>query len=249
LNSNLSHYAYNYKGKVEEGFVTSLKAVETAEISGDIYSRAVGQVYHGVSCFYKGYFTESIEHLLKAIDLCESIQSLSFSAVAHQALGYVYFETGDYKKSQTHHQQSIMIRQQSRQVPSCVNQNKIALARALQAAGSTDLDMPLLVQLLKASKVKSYYGIMARHIGDILFHLGEAHFPEAEFWLQEAISHHEQQQMKWDLARDYVVFAQFLRSQGRTAGGKTYLDRSLALFNECGAEGWCRVVEAGWVQG
>ena len=117
LNSNLSHYAYNYQGKVEEGFETSLKAVETAEISGDIYSRAVAQVFHGVSCFYKGYFTLSIEHLLKGIDLCERIQSNTFLAIAHQALGYVYFETGDYKKSQKHHQQCIMIREHSGLVP------------------------------------------------------------------------------------------------------------------------------------
>ncbi len=248
LNSNLSHYAYNYQGKVEEGFETSLKAVETAEISGDIYSRAVAQVFHGVSCFYKGYFTLSIEHLLKGIDLCERIQSNTFLAIAHQALGYVYFETGDYKKSQKHHQQCIMIREHSGLVPSCTNQNRIALARVLQAAGSTDLDVPLLVQLLKASKVKLYYGIMARHLGDIFFHMSEAHFSDAEFWLQEAIFHHEQQQMRWDLARDHAVFAQFLRSQGREAEGKAYLDRSLALFNECGAEEWCRVVETGCAQ-
>ncbi len=32
MNSYLSYYAYNYQGNVEEGFVTSLKALEIAEM-------------------------------------------------------------------------------------------------------------------------------------------------------------------------------------------------------------------------
>ncbi len=80
VNSDLSYYAYNYQGKVEEGFATSLKALEIAEISGDIYSRAVGNVFHGISCFYKGFFAAAEDHTLKGVDLCERIQLHSFSA-------------------------------------------------------------------------------------------------------------------------------------------------------------------------
>ncbi len=66
---------------------------------------------------------------------------------------------------------------------------------------------------------------------------------EAESWLQAAILSHEQLGMKWDLASDYMIFAQFLKLQGRACRGEGLFDKSLTLFNDCGAEGWCRRIE------
>ncbi|MBI4963822.1 MAG: AAA family ATPase [Desulfomonile tiedjei] len=249
MNSNLSHYAYNNQGKVEEGFGTSLKALEIAEISGDIYSKAMAYVCHGLSCFYKGFFTAAEEHLLKGIDLSERIQLNSFLAIGHQGLGYAYFEIGDYKKSRTHYRQAILFRQRVGIYPSCVNLNKMALARAARAAGEREFDLPSLVQLLRSNKSRLYYGRMARHLADILFHLGEPHFAEAESWIQAAIVSHEELEMKWDLASDYMVFGQFLKMQGRAAEGKECLLKSLLLFKECGAEGWHRRIETGCAEG
>ena len=124
----------------------------------------------------------------------------------------------------------------------------MALARAVLAAGQTDLDIPSLVQLLKTNKSKLYYGMMACHLADILFHLGKTHFEKAESWLQEAILNHEQRGMKWDLARDWMVFAEFLKLQGRSEEEKDYLTKALRLFSQCGAEGWCRKIETGCTQ-
>jgi hypothetical protein len=123
--------------------------------------------------------------------------------------------------------------------------NKIALARVACVARGTDLDMAALEQLVRSNRVRMYYGIMARHLGEIFYHQGTAHFEEAESWLQAGILHHEQHGMKWDLARDYLVLAQFRKLQGRALEEKNYLAKSLALFNECGAEGWCRRLEEG----
>ncbi len=240
LNSYLSYYAYNYQGKVEEGFVTSLKALELAEMSGDILSRAMAYVCHGISFYYKGYFTAAEEHLVKGVDLCERIHLHSFLAIAHQVLGYAFFETGDYKKSQTNYHQAIQVRQQTKVFPSCVNLNKVALARAGLAEGKTDLDIASLLELLRTNKLKLYHGTMARHLAEILYHLGQTHFAEAESLIQAAILHHEQLGMKWDLANDYVAFAQFLKLQGRATKEGDYLCKAALLFETCGAEGWSR---------
>jgi class 3 adenylate cyclase/tetratricopeptide (TPR) repeat protein len=248
MNSNLSYYAYNYQGNVAEGFVTSLKALEIAESSGDIFSRALAYACHGISFFYKGVFTAAEEHLLKGIELCDRIQLHSFSAIAHQSLGYAYFEMGDYDKSQTHHQKAILARQLSGIFPSCINLNKMAQSRAALAAGETHWDIPSLEQLVRTNKLKLYHGIMARLLAGILIHLGEAHFAEAESLFQAAILSHEQLGMKWDLASDYMTFAQFLKLQGRAAGAEDYLSKALLLFDECGAEGWCRKIETGCVE-
>ena len=223
--------------------------MEIAEISGDILSRAVAYVCHGISCFYKGFFTAAEEHLLKGVDLCERIQSHSVSAMGHQALGYAYFEKGDYKKSQIHYDKAILFRKRTGIFPSCLNLNRMALARAVLAAGETDLDIESLKQLLRTHKSKLYYGIMARHLAEILSHLGSAHFAEAETWLETAILSHQQLVMKWDLASDYVVFAELLKLQGRAEEEKDYLTKALLLFSECGAEGWRRKIGTGCAEG
>ncbi|MBI4963819.1 MAG: AAA family ATPase [Desulfomonile tiedjei] len=249
MNSYLSYYAYNYKGKVEEGFATSLQAVEIAESSGDILSRAMAYVCHGISCFYKGFFPEAQEHLLKGISLCERIQSDAIAAIGHQGLGYAFFETGDYSKSETHHRKAIQSRRRTGIYPSCLDLNRIALARTVGTAGNADLDIPSLVQLLGTDKSRLYYGIMARHLAEILCQRDQSQFSEAESWLQEAVLNHERLGMKWDLARDYILLARLLKLQGRTAEEKDCLDKALLLFNECGAEGWCRNVETGFPEG
>ena len=249
MNSNLSYYAYpDYQGKVEKGFATSLKAMEIGQCSGDILSQAMAYVCHGISCFYKGFLKAAQEHLLKGTELCERIELHSFLAVAHQGLGYACFELGDYVESQAHYRKAILLRQRSGIFPSCLNLNRMALARAGLAAGETDADIPSLRRLIESNKVKIYRGTMARHLAEILFCLGDAHFAEAEFWLQEAILDHERLGMKWDLANDHVLFAQLLQSQGRTEEEKDRLNKALTLFSECGADGWRRKIETGCVE-
>jgi class 3 adenylate cyclase/tetratricopeptide (TPR) repeat protein len=245
MTGDLSYHAYNYRGKIEEGFATSLRALEMAEISGDIHSRAVANVFHGISCFYKGFFVAAEDHILKGIDLCERTQLHTYAAIGHQNLGYTYFETGDYDKSQIHHRKAIQFRQRTGIYPSCNDLNTMALARAALAARQTDLDIASLAQVLRSNKSKLYYGRMACHLGDILFRLGEAHFEEAESWLREAILSHEQLGMKWDLACDHMMFAQLLRLMGQATTARDYLDKSLTLFHDCGAEGWRRRIETG----
>jgi class 3 adenylate cyclase/tetratricopeptide (TPR) repeat protein len=245
LYSHLSHYAYNYQGKVEEGFAASLKAMELAESSGDIHSRAHAYVCHGVSCFYKGFFTAAEQHLLQGIDLYEH---MPVPAIGHQGLGYIYFEKGEFKKSRAHFRKAILFRELTGLLPSCVNLNKVALARSDLADGKTDLDVQSLVQLVRYTKSKLYYGTMARHLAEILFHQGEAHFKEAESWLQTAILNHEEGGMKWDLASDYVALAQFRKLQGWRGEEKDYLTEALLLFSKCGAEGWSRRIETGVAQ-
>jgi len=245
LNSNLSYYVYNYQGKVAEGFATSLKALEIAEQSGDIFSRAVAYVCHGISYFYKGFFEEAEEHLLKGLKLCKRIRLLSFSSIAQQALGYVCYEEGEYLKSQRHHWKAILERKQSGLLPSCVNLNEMALAKSALAAEKTDPDMESLLKLHKTNRLKLYHGTLTRHLAQILHQFGKEHISEAEFWIRKAILEHEKLVMNWDLASDYVLLGQILNSQGRKVESKDYLKKALSLFKQCGADGWYSRIMAG----
>lgn len=243
MKSNLSYYSYNYQGKVDEGFATSLEALAIAESSGDILSRAVAQICHGISCFYKGIFVEAEERLLKGIELCERIHLNSFSPVAHQGLGFTYFETGAYDKSQEHHRKAMLLRQKTGIFPSCAKLNEMALARAAFAKGETDPGLPSLRKLLTSVESKLYRGTMARHFADILFHMGGNYFAEGESCIQKAIIDHERLGMKWDLASDYLLLGQSLASTGRAVEATGFLNRAWSLFNDCGADGWGQRVE------
>lgn len=244
MKSNLSYYSYNYQGKVEEGFATSLEALEIAESSGDILSRAVAQVCHGISCFYKGFFAEAEEHLLHGIGLCERIHLNSFSPVAHQGLGCTYFETGAYDKSKEHHRKAILLRQKTGIFPSCAKLNEVALARAALARGETDLDLASLRELIKTVKSKPYSGSMARYLADIFFRMGGDYFAEAESCIRTAIVNHERLGMKWDWASDNLLLGQSLKSTGRGAEATGFLNKAWSLFNDCGADGWCQRIES-----
>jgi class 3 adenylate cyclase/tetratricopeptide (TPR) repeat protein len=245
LKSNLSYYVYNYQGKVTDGFAHSLRALEIAEQSGDIFPQAVASVCHGISYFYMGHFKDAEEHLRKGLDLCEKISLHAFSAAAHQSLGYTLFEMGDYDKSQDHHRQAILERQQIGLLPSCINLNKMALARTALAAGKADWDIASLKQLISTNRLKLYHGSMARHLADILSRLGNAHFAEAESWLRIAMDDHEHLGMKWELASDYTLLAKLRKSEGCAEEEKDHVNKALSLFKECGAEGWCRQIETG----
>ena len=244
MKSNLSYYSYNYQGKVEEGFTTSLEALEIAESSGDILSRAVAYVCHGISCFYKGIFEEAEERLLKGIELCDRIHLNSFSPVAHQGLGCTYFETGAYDKSKDHHRKAILLRRKTGIFPSCAKMNEVALARAAFAGGEIELDLASLRELVTTVKSKPYRGATARYLADILFRMGEYYFKEAESCIRTAIVDHERLGMKWDLAHDYLVLGQSLKSTGRGAEAAGFLDRAWSLFNDCGADGWRQRIES-----
>jgi tetratricopeptide (TPR) repeat protein len=229
---------------VEEGFATSLEALEIAESSGDILSRAVAHVCHGISCFYKGIFAEAEELLLKGIELCDRIHLNSFSPVAHQGLGCTYFETGAYDKSKDHHRKAILLRRKTGIFPSCAKMNEVALARAAFAGGKMDLDLASLRELLTTVKSKPYRGATARYLADILFRMGEYYFEEAESSITAAIVDHERLGMKWDLAHDYLVLGQSLKSTGRGAEATGFLEKAWSLFNDCGADGWRQRIES-----
>jgi hypothetical protein len=52
MKAQLSSY-YNDHGKVGLAYQTSLEALQMAEKTGDIYSKAFSLTFHGISSYYK----------------------------------------------------------------------------------------------------------------------------------------------------------------------------------------------------
>ena len=243
IKSNLSVYGYDYHGMVAQGYQTSKEAVQIAEESGDIYSKAMAYASHGTSSYYKGFLEESEQHLKKGVSLTEKINMFAHNAMAHQWLGHVYFDLGKYQKAQDHFSWAVFARVKSRVAPSSANLNRIALSRAKLLGGESDICLDLMYQYVRENRVKIYEGSMARYIGDILLNLDESYSATAEDWIKKAIEADRRNGMRCDLARDYVLYGAFFQINGEASKAKGYLEKAIEIFQECGADGWIKRTE------
>jgi hypothetical protein len=66
---------------------------------------------------------------------------------------------------------------------------------------------------------------------------------QAEVWLRQAIAADELRGLSWQLARDHAAVAELRRLRGDRTAMYQSLDRAGALFAECGAGGWARMME------
>ena len=120
---------YYYDGNLNSCFQTSEEALNMAEETEDIYSKAIAYTMHGVSFYGKGFLKEAITHLLKGTKLCESINVLVWNGFGHIFLGELYFEVEDYKRSIDHFSRTISIFEHNRLLPSYVNLCKTGVVR------------------------------------------------------------------------------------------------------------------------
>ena len=243
MKSNMSVYVYDYHGMVAMGYQTSEEAVQSAEESGDIYSKAMAYTSHGTSCYYKGLLEEAEKYLNIAINFTEKINMLAHNAIAHQWLGHVYFDLGKYQKAQNHFSKAIQVREHSRLAPSSANLNRIALMRARLLSGEKDINLQVMYKFVHENKVRIYEGCMARYIGDILLHLDEYNLAAAEDWIGKAIEADNRNGMKCDLGMDYTVYGEFFKRKGQSSNAKEFLKKAIGIFKECGADGWARKTE------
>jgi tetratricopeptide (TPR) repeat protein len=59
IKSNLSYFIYFFKGRVDKSYQTSSEALQGANESGDIFSKAMASVCHGIACYGCGFFEKA----------------------------------------------------------------------------------------------------------------------------------------------------------------------------------------------
>ena len=243
MKSNLSIYGYIYHGMVTEGYQSSRDAVDIAEESGDIYSKAMAYPSHGVSCYYKGLLKEALRNLEKGVDYTEKINMAAHNALAHQYLGHVYIQQGKFQKARKHYEKTIRNREKSRLFPSSANLNRIALARAKCLGGEKVMDFDCIYRYARENRVKIYEGTVARYIGEILLHAGDQSITLAEFWIEKAIQANTQNGMRCNLGWDYVLYSEFFLKMEKLDKAKNCIERAIGIFKICGADGWVQKLE------
>jgi tetratricopeptide (TPR) repeat protein len=237
-NSYLCIFAYGSCGRLDQAGQTSDAAVQIAEESGDIHSKAMAYTSRGLYLWLKGLLDEGTEHLLKAINICEKIDYAMFNAIARGYLGELCYDIGEYQNSKNHHARSLWLLEKHGIYSSWIDFDKLGVAKAQVMMNENDVDLNSLFGYVSQNKVKFFEGWKQRYMGEILFNIDKFHLSEAENWIKKAIATDGRDGMIWYLARDYALLADLLKRKGEKHEAKENLRKAIDIFKECGADGW-----------
>jgi tetratricopeptide (TPR) repeat protein len=236
-------HPYFYQGKAKLGYQTGVEAIQIAETSGDIYSKALAYTGHGYSCYCKGLFDEGIKNLLIASDFCERISQFFWSALAQYGLGELHFQIEDHQKSKGYYEKAIRLLEQLKALPSFINLGKMSITRAKVMNNEKDVKLEVLYNYERKNGSRICEGIMSRHIAGILFYLDDQNMPEVEFWIKRAIDADQRNGMMFSLADDYALYAKVFKRKGDREKAREKLAKAIDIFKECGADGWVKKYE------
>jgi len=238
MKSTLALLCYYFSGEIDLGFQISSETLRIAEESGDIYSKAMAYVNHGVLCLGKGLMGDAEKHLLKGSEFCEKINYHSWNFCACFHLGEVYFELGDFQRSKEHYEKGSWVLGKIRSFPSWVNLLKVGFTRSKVMNREKDVDLTSLYAQSGNNKVKVIEGWIQRYIGEILLNIDDQHISEAEHWIQKAIEADQRNRMMFHLGIDYALYGGLFRRKGDRLKAQENLGKAIDLFKECGADGW-----------
>jgi len=238
--SSQSYFVFNFQGSSDRAYKTSREAVQLAEESGDILSKAHAYTCHGVGCYHKGFLEEAEKYLLKASDACDKIDLFSWGSVTQHALAEVHYETGNYNKAKNCYLLAVSLANKIQFLPTWQNLNKIGAARAMVMNRETGFELERIYKYISDIKVKIMEGWQRRYLAEVLLHLdGVGHYlTEAEEWIRQAIEADQKNSMIFHLAKDYALFADILCRKDDMQNAKENLKQAIQIFDEIGADGW-----------
>jgi len=239
MKSCIAQTVFNTQGDAELGYRTSLEGLNLAQESGDAMSKAEAYVHHGVSWFLKGFIDEAESHLINGANYCLKID-YTVGFLANQYLGMIYFEMKQYRKSQGCFAEAISILENRGAWNSVVHLNKIALTLIQAKQHEKDINIDLLHRYMEENKIKALEGPMALWISQIFLNVDEPDFQIAENWLQKAIGADQKNKQKWNLGRDYSIYAELFKRKKENVEAKKCLSQAIELYQECGADGWVK---------
>jgi len=241
--SSQSYSIYGLQGKIDLAYQTSREAIQLAEESGDILSKAQSLSCHGVACYQKGLLKDAEKYLIEGFNACEHINLFMWGGVAQHTLGEIYYETGDYQQSKNCYLHSIAMAEKGQMMPSWIKVNKIAAARSMMMTDERTVDLNTLYKQVSQNKWPILDGSMRRLVGDILLNMDSNYIEESEKWIREAIEADQKNGAMFLLAKDYALYAKYFRRIGERQKAREHLNRAIQIFKECGADGWVEKYE------
>jgi len=238
MKSNLGYFSYYHNGKINLQFDTTNDALRIAEESGDIYSKAMTYVSHGISCYAKRLLKEAEKYLSKGFEFCERMNFPAWDANAQFHLGETYFEMGDFLRSKEQYEKTNWSLERYQLFPSVVGLGKGGLARSKVMNKEKDVDLESLYAHSQDNKIRVCEGWIQRYIGEILLNIDDQHISEAEHWIQKAIEADQGNRMMFHLGKDYALYAELSKRKGDRLKAQENLGKAIEVLKECGADGW-----------
>ena len=236
LKSMIGGWIYDWQGKIDLAYRTTEEAIQIAEKSGDIFSKAYAYASHGHSSYCKGHLKKAEGLLLKAEAFCERIKYFAIGSMVQRHLGDTYIDMAEYQKAKACYRKAISQSEPVKFLPSMLNLYKIALARAKVMNDEKDIDLTTLYKYEHENKVKFNNGVMPNHLAGILMKIGDTPPSEAERWIKKAIQADRENGMIFQLGRDYELFSEFFKYKGDRSEAKRYLNTAIEISRECGAD-------------
>jgi tetratricopeptide (TPR) repeat protein len=239
----LSHLAYYYQGKIQLAYELSKEAINIADDSGDIMSKAFSYSAHGISCFGKGLFEEALEFLFTGREFSMKLDQYWWKPCSNLFLGEVYYEIGEYQKAIDHYEEAATLFSFYGNWPAFIIVSKIGLIRAQIIYDKEDFSIETLHSYLSIPKAKLVEGWTRRYISEILMEIDRERISEAKDWIKEAITADRRNGTLFELAKDYLIYVKILKRMGNETQASEKLRKALEIFRDCGAKGWVEKYE------
>jgi class 3 adenylate cyclase/tetratricopeptide (TPR) repeat protein len=243
LKSLISAHNYVIQGDIGLAYQTTQETLQLEEESDDILVKAFTFSSHGSSCYFKGLFDEAGKYLLNGLAFCEKTMHFAWGGWTAGWLGYMYSDMGAYEKAQDYFEKAISISESSKLYPSLIKMWKVSIARAKVLNHVIDINLGGLFEHYEKNKLKFCEGLMGRYIGEILLNIDVQYMSEAQDWIKKAIEVDQRNGVRWQLGRDYALYAELYKRKGDLPKAKENLSKAIEIFKECGADGWVEKYE------
>ena len=161
-------------------------------------------------------------------------------------MGENFIARGDYEKANFYFEKAKSLLVKSRSFfPSLINRWKVSIAKTKLLNNENDINLSEVFEVYNSNTIKIFQGWIAKDIGEMLLRIDGENRAEAENWIMKAAEANEQNGLRWHLARDYALYAEFFKRTGDFLKAREKLEKAIAIFKKCGADGWVAKYENG----
>ena len=243
IKSNFSFFIHYFKGNIEDSFQISKEALEGADESGDIFSKAMASVCHGFSCYGRGFFEEAVSYLTEGCKFCDRINLVIFHGLAHFWMGEAFYELGNLKDAEDNYLQAIAILEHNQIIPSWVNVIRTASIRMKAVRKEPIINFDRLTGYAENNRSKIWDGWLYRNIAEIMLNRNDQHLATAEDWINKAIKADSTNGTRLNLGRNFILYSRLYSRRGLPGNEVSALNTAAEIFKECASNGFLKLVE------
>lgn len=234
---------FGMQNKIDLAYQSGIEAIQLAEKSGDILSKAEAYTNSGACCCYKGSLKEAENYLLIGTQVSKKANLDGHGFSANFNLGEVYYFLGNYNKAREYLLKAVSIEGKGVLGASYINLAKITLAAVKINENEKDIDFDVLRTYISENKIKRIEGRFRRYFCIILINYYETPSQEAKEMIEQAIAVDQKNNLPYELGMDHYVYAEFFKRKGNILKARDKLDIALERYKKCGADGWVKRVE------